>query len=578
MFKKLSHSLLLTSVLSSIFSSSTANNSTSSLKAATRKFFFADNHENVDEDYDSYSTAPYHSSDDSLPFGNFGVSDSKPSSKAKITIQQFINKLKEIQKKKKLKQQPRTDPNIKTGKTKNKSVAKKTKSLVKPNIKNQRKEKPSFKTGPKTQVQKKVFPRLAKQKKNGADVKLNKSTDTIRKNPSILPDKAIDKKQTSKSDKSEEKQISQKQPKFTLPKLEKQKKIKKETVVDTEEDDFFRQGNAEAHGNHHVHQHDHLHAHKAFHKHKSKHDHKHAHSNDHVHNHKHTHNHVHNHIHKHNEQHEHSAEHTHTEKHHHKHLEYIDAGGWKKRNDPNSDDNIYARSDEDADKEPIFEPFDEESVQKVGIQERSGHVAVGNDVKNNVKDYLQKYIEFYKSVADADVDDADVDVDVAAERNDYGGDHMSMTNKKNTFHEKTFLLDADNDFNQQTSNNFYQPEVEQYNTENLPNYEKHQADEADLSFDEYMTASSDQFPDIADHDEILNDDYDVEDAGSFLSYKLTAAHEHDNDNERVLAAAWEPVLQDIQIAFYDLEPDWAPQYDVSLERKFDTDEKNDSNE
>ena len=117
MFKKLSHSLLLTSVLSSFFSSSTANNSTSSLKPATRKFFFADNHENVDEDYDSYSTAPYHSSDDSLPFGNFGVSDSKPSSsKAKITIQQFINKLKEIQKKKKLKQQPRTDPKIQMAK------------------------------------------------------------------------------------------------------------------------------------------------------------------------------------------------------------------------------------------------------------------------------------------------------------------------------------------------------------------------------------------------------------------------------------------------------------------------------
>jgi len=576
MFKKLSHSVLLTSFLSSFLSSSsstsTADNSTSSLKSATRKFFFADNPENVDEDYDGYSPAPYHSSDDSLPFGNFGISDSKPISKTKITIQQFINKLKEIQKKKQLKQQSRTAPSIKTGETKYKRVPNTPKSLVKPNTKNQRKkENPSFKTSPKSQVQKKGFPSKSQQSKNGSDVKLKKPTDPIRKNPSILPDKTLDKKQTSKSDKpkSEDKQIKQKQPKFTLPKLEKPRQ--KETIIDTEEDDFFRQGAAEAHGNHHVHQHDHLHAHKAFHKHKSKHDHKHAHSNDHVHNHKHTHNHVHNHIHKHNEQHEHNAEHTHTEKHHHKHLEYIDAGGWKKRNDPNSDDNIYARSDADADKEPIFEPFDDKSEQKVGIQERSGHVAVGNDVKNNVKDYLQQYIEFYKSVADADVDIAD-------ERNDYGGDHMSVTNKKNTFHDKTFMLD-DNDFNQQTTEDFYQPEVEQYNTKILPNYEKHQEDVADLSFDDYMTALSDQFPYIADHDEILNDDYDVEDAGSFLSYKMTAAHDNvPNDDVHERAAAWEPVLQDIQIAFYDLEPDWAPQYDVSLERKFDTDEKNDSNE
>ena len=116
-----------------------------------------------------------------------------------------------------------------------------------------------------------------------------------------------------------------KQPKFHFPKLKGTAK-KKNPILDQEEDDFFKSGNADAHNEHHVHQHDHLHAHKAFHKHKQTHEHSHAHSNDHVHNHKHTHNHVHNHIHKHNEDHEHTATHSHTEKHHHKHLEYIDAG------------------------------------------------------------------------------------------------------------------------------------------------------------------------------------------------------------------------------------------------------------
>ena len=525
---------------------------------------------------------------DKLPTGNL-------SEKATLTLEQFVAELKKrIKEKEKLKKQNNDKLLVK-------QVVNEPK--LKP-IQKQQKDTPAKKAAPKLVQDVKDNPTSNvniplpphKKEDNQESRVTNPVTDksqdakivtggsgqgTSKLKPSQLPSINNRHPQTPKTNhlpkipiagvpaKVEKIQPQKKKPKFTLPKLSPP--VQKENKDKNFDDDFFKSGNAESHGNHHVHQHDHLHAHKAFHKHKSKHDHKHAHSNDHVHNHKHTHNHVHNHIHKHNEQHEHNAEHTHTEKHHHKHLEYIDAGGWKKRNDPNSDDNIYARSDADADKEPIFEPFDDESEQKVGIQERSGHVAVGNDVKNNVKDYLQQYIEFYKSVADADVDIAD-------ERNDYGGDHMSVTNKKNTFHDKTFMLD-DNDFNQQTTEDFYQPEVEQYNTKILPNYEKHQEDVADLSFDDYMTALSDQFPYIADHDEILNDDYDVEDAGSFLSYKMTAAHDNvPNDDVHERAAAWEPVLQDIQIAFYDLEPDWAPQYDVSLERKFDTDEKNDSNE
>ena len=102
-----------------------------------------------------------------------------------------------------------------------------------------------------------------------------------------------------------------------------------------DEEDFFQIGsvNSHQHSDQHTHHHDHLEAHKHHHKHKASHSHDHAHSNDHVHNHKHTHNHVHNHIHKHNEAHEHTATHSHTEKHKHKHLEYIDAGGWRRRSD-----------------------------------------------------------------------------------------------------------------------------------------------------------------------------------------------------------------------------------------------------
>ena len=141
-----------------------------------------------------------------------------------------------------------------------------------------------------------------------------------------INDKVASKKHKQKSQK---KNISERKKKnFKKKPFHKPEK-------DLEEEDFFQIGNsnAEDHSDHHVHHHDHLEAHKHHHKHKESHSHSHDHSNDHVHNHKHTHNHVHNHIHKHNEAHEHTAEHSHTEKHHHKHLEYIDAGGWRRRND-----------------------------------------------------------------------------------------------------------------------------------------------------------------------------------------------------------------------------------------------------
>ena len=339
---------------------------------------------------------------------------------------------------------------------------------------------------------------------------------------------------------SHSKAEKKKQPKFSFPKLKSKGQQRPKIQID-DEDDFFKSG-AVAQSEHHVHQHDHLHAHKAFHKHKESHEHAHAHNNDHVHNHKHTHNHVHNHIHKHNEQHEHQAEHQHTEKHHHKHIEYIDGGGWKKRSDPAGEDNLVARSDESN---PTFEPF-EEDVSADKLEERSGMIVDQKnvDVENNLKAYLRKYIEFYKSVADSDIDTAD-------ERNDYHDGHISMTNKKNAFPDTTFVLADDNDYDHQTSNNFYHPEAKEDNTEILPNYEKDAAmedpeDAGLMTFDDYMIALSDQFPE-------LNDDDDEPDYAQYGQY-----------GQDLQDLQWSPLLQELQLAFYDAEPDWQPELQVEL--------------
>ena len=97
--------------LSCSLSSSLASPDNSSLISASRKFFFADdNHENIDDlEQHDYNEQYY---DDSLPFGNFemlepsqvtktqeplGIGRRKKPSKARITIQQFIDKLKQIQ-------------------------------------------------------------------------------------------------------------------------------------------------------------------------------------------------------------------------------------------------------------------------------------------------------------------------------------------------------------------------------------------------------------------------------------------------------------------------------------------------
>jgi len=181
-----------------------------------------------------------------------------------------------------------------------------------------------------------------------------------------IPPKKIIVKPTEK--RNQEAQPSRKQKPFHKPKND---------IINRKrgDKDLFQIGSSDPHqqSDNHLHQHDHLEAHKHHHKHQDSHSHDHAHANDHVHNHKHTHNHVHNHIHKHNEAHEHSAEHTHTEKHQHKHLEYIDAGGWR-RSDTNKEAMDF--------KEPV-------SLSLLSRENSENRV----DVEDLEKQKLEKYID-----------------------------------------------------------------------------------------------------------------------------------------------------------------------------------------
>ena len=85
------------------------------VNSATRKFFFADSHENIDEKQD---VAGHHDDAESLPFGK--LSDNMSAQyrlSPELTIEQFINKLKRI---KKTKQKQPGGP----GQSRNKSATK----------------------------------------------------------------------------------------------------------------------------------------------------------------------------------------------------------------------------------------------------------------------------------------------------------------------------------------------------------------------------------------------------------------------------------------------------------------------
>ena len=68
------------------------------VNSATRKFFFADSHENIDENQPAGAERHHHDAE-SLPFGK--LSDAMPAqyrSSPQLTIEQFIDKLKKIKK------------------------------------------------------------------------------------------------------------------------------------------------------------------------------------------------------------------------------------------------------------------------------------------------------------------------------------------------------------------------------------------------------------------------------------------------------------------------------------------------
>ena len=189
---------------------------------------------------------------------------------------------------------------------------------------------------------------------------------------------------------------------------------------------------------------------------------------------------------------------SHTEQHHHKHLEYIDAGGWKKRSDEENENTIIARN-EDLNIE-LNEAPDR-------LQERSGGGDI-RDAKDNVKDYLRKYIEFYKSVVD--------DVDVADDRNYYEEQFLAMSEE---------VDDQINNYHVGHHQQLYQPGAQQYDWE------------------------------------IIEEDSRT---AGLEGYRAAMGMEEQEEEEE--EGFWEPELEELQISLYDLEPDWTPQPEVALER------------
>ena len=148
-------SLLSSSSLLSLSSDISSFNSSASLNSGTRKLFFAglDGHENIDDGYPSHVRARprYYNQDqdDLLPFGNFGELNNSGKEEAKITIQQFIDKLKQIRKQKQLEKKKKKAPASSKQVPKFKTIpetkkSSKPKSPQKKNVKtDRRKQRPS---------------------------------------------------------------------------------------------------------------------------------------------------------------------------------------------------------------------------------------------------------------------------------------------------------------------------------------------------------------------------------------------------------------------------------------------------
>ena len=148
------------------------------------------------------------------------------------------------------------------------------------------------------------------------------------------------------------------------------------------------------------------------------------------------------------------------------------------------------------------------------LQQRSGEVELG-DAKDNVKDYLRKYIDFYKSVLEPD------DVDVADDRNYYDEQFLAMSEE---------VDDQINNYNAGHHQALYQPAAQQYSWEMMED-------------DTRLTG--------------------LEDYRAAMERKEEGMVEEDE-------GFWEPELEELEeleISLYDLEPDWTPQPEVALERR-----------
>ena len=190
---------------------------------------------------------------------------------------------------------------------------------------------------------------------------------------------------------------------------------------------------------------------------------------------------------------------SHVEKHHHKHLEYIDAGGWKKRSDENNENTILARSDYIIQPESPITQEDRELPDE--LQERSGHLEMG-EAENNVKTYLQKYIDFYRSVVEPE------EIDKADDRNYY--------------YDEEFPSD---------------------------------------SVEEHPVTGYREFS------EELNNYFTPEDLGGQHNWDILGDQRGEEGVEGYRGSGpWQPELEELEISLYDLEPDWAPQHELPLER------------
>ena len=183
---------------------------------------------------------------------------------------------------------------------------------------------------------------------------------------------------------------------------------------------------------------------------------------------------------------------SHVEKHHHKHLEYIDAGGWKKRSDENNEDTILARTDYLNNPESAITQEDRELPDR--LQDRSGHLEM-IDAENNVKTYLQKYIDFYRSVVEPE------DIDKADDRNYYDEEFPTEFVKEHPVN------------------------IHRGFSEDLDKY------------------------------------FSLGDLGEHYSWEILEDERGERREE-----TWQPELEELEISLYDLEPDWAPQHDLPLER------------